>query len=64
MDRVILYVPPAVGLQVIEEAARKGVRNLWVSPGADSPELLEKARALGLEPVVACSIIAVGASPD
>ena len=34
VDRVILYVPPRVGLAVIEEVARKGVKDLWVSPGA------------------------------
>ncbi|MDH7569808.1 MAG: CoA-binding protein [Armatimonadota bacterium] len=62
-DRVILYVRPAVGLRVVEEVAQKGVKELWVSPGADSPELLEKARQLGLEPVVACSILAVGEDP-
>jgi len=64
VERVILYVPPAVGLQVIEEAARKGVKELWVSPGADSPELLQRAEALGLHPVVACSIIAIGEKPS
>jgi hypothetical protein len=26
-----------------------------VNPGADSPELIQKARALGLNPIVACS---------
>lgn len=63
VDRVVLYVRPSIGMRVIEEVARKGVKDLWVSPGADSPELLEKARALGLEPVVACSILAVGEDP-
>ena len=64
VDRVILYVPPRVGLAVIEEVARKGVKDLWVSPGADSPELLARAEALGLEATVACSILAVGEHPS
>ncbi|NLC59595.1 MAG: CoA-binding protein [Armatimonadetes bacterium] len=63
VDRVVLYVPPAVGLKVIEEVAQKGVKELWVSPGADSPELLARAAALGLEPTVACSLLALGEPP-
>lgn len=63
LDRVVLYIPPAAGMKVIEEVARKGVKELWISPGANSPELLEKAQALGLEPVVACIILAVGENP-
>lgn len=64
LDRVSFYVPPTVGLRVVEEVARKGCRELWLNPGADSPDLYEKAQALGLNPIVACSIVAVGADPD
>ncbi|MBI3945030.1 MAG: CoA-binding protein [Armatimonadetes bacterium] len=64
VDRAVLYVRPAVGAQVLAEVAQKGVKELWVSPGAESPELLERARALGLDPVVACSILAMGEDPE
>jgi predicted CoA-binding protein len=63
IDEATLYVPPAVGLAVVEELAAKGVGRVWLNPGADSPELVERARQLGLEPVVACSILAVGEFP-
>jgi predicted CoA-binding protein len=61
LDRISLYVPPKVGLQVIEEIARKPAREVWLNPGADSPELVAKARALGLNVVVGCSLVAIGA---
>jgi len=64
IDRATLYVPPQVGIKVLEEIARKGVKELYVNPGADSPELLERARELGLEPIVACSILSIGQQPD
>lgn len=38
-DGVILVVPPAQGIQIIEEAARMGVRHVWVQPGANSSEI-------------------------
>jgi predicted CoA-binding protein len=64
LDRVTLYVPPATGLQLLEEIAQKGCGELYVNPGAESPEVLERARALGLQPIFACSILAVGQSPE
>jgi predicted CoA-binding protein len=63
LDRISLYVPPAVGLQIIEDIARKPPRELWLNPGADSPELIARAEALGLNVVVACSLVAIGESP-
>ncbi len=63
VDRATLYVPPKVGLKIIQEIAQKGVKELYVNPGAESDELLEKARELGLKPVLACSIMAIGLDP-
>lgn len=63
LNRVSLYVPPAVGLKLIEEIAAKGCDELWLNPGSDSEELADKARELGLEPITACSIVDVGMSP-
>jgi hypothetical protein len=57
------YVPPEIGLQVIEQVASKRIPEVWLNPGAESPALLTRARALGIEPVLACSIIGAGASP-
>ena len=63
LDRVSLYVPPTVGLSLIEEIAAKGCKELWLNPGSDSDELADRARELGLEPIIACSIVDVGVSP-
>lgn len=63
VDMASFYVPPAVGLRVIDDVARKGVPEVWLNPGAESPELVARARALGLEPVLACSIVGIGESP-
>ena len=63
LDRVSLYVPPSIGLSLIEAIASKGCEELWLNPGSESDELAAKARKLGLEPIIACSIVDVGASP-
>ena len=63
LDRVSLYVPPEIGLQLVEEIARKPPREFWLNPGADSPELIARAEARGLNIIVACSIVDIGESP-
>lgn len=63
LDRVSLYLPPEVALQVLPELTHKTIGQLWLNPGADSPEVIAKARALGLPVVVGCSIVDVGVSP-
>jgi len=64
LDRISLYVPPAVGLQILDDLASKPAREIWLNPGAESPELIARAEEMGLNMVVGCSIVAVGASPD
>ena len=63
VDVASFYVPPVVGREVLEEVARKGIREVWLNPGADSPDLVARARALDITPVVACSILRIGESP-
>ncbi len=63
IDRALLYVPPSVGIKVLDDIAEKGVRDVYVNPGAGSPELLERGRELRLNMIEACSIIAIGDTP-
>jgi predicted CoA-binding protein len=64
LDRVSLYLPPQVGIQVLDQVARKRPCELWLNPGSESPELLDRARELGLSVIQACSILSVGAYPS
>lgn len=63
LDRITLYVPPNVGLSMLDEIVAVGCKELWLNPGAESPELIEHAQSRGLNVVVACSIVAVGIDP-
>ncbi len=64
VDRAALYVPPEAGLEVIEAIAQKGITEVYLNPGSDSEAMIRKAESLGLTVVVACSILAVGISPQ
>ncbi len=61
---VLVYLPPAVGIQILPDIARKRPEELYLNPGTESDELVEKAKALGLSPILACSIIAIGLRPE
>jgi hypothetical protein len=63
LDRVSIYLPPDVGLRLIDEIARKPAGEVWFNPGADSPALIKKARELGINAIQGCSIVDLGLSP-
>ncbi len=58
-----MYVRPEVGMVVMAELAKKQVQEVWLNPGAASEELVERARELKIEPIVACSIVGIGEDP-
>jgi predicted CoA-binding protein len=63
IEMASFYVPPEVGERVIEEIARKEIPEVWLNPGAESDALIARARALEIQPVIACSIVALGQDP-
>ena len=63
VDRVTIYVPPEIGMTLLEDIAEKSPGEFFVNPGAESPALIEKAKELGLDPIQACSIVDLGLGP-
>jgi predicted CoA-binding protein len=63
LDVVSVYLNPKVGLGVLPTFTAKTVGELWFNPGAESAELLAKAKELGLHAIPACSIVGYGMNP-
>jgi len=64
IDRATVYLPPKLGASVLEALAARGdVQEVWLNPGSESPELVEQIKAAGLQPIQACSIVAIGEHP-
>ena len=63
LDRVSVYLPPERTMEVLGDIKEKGAAQLFLNPGSESPEVLEACKALGLEPILACSIMEIGESP-
>ncbi len=64
IDMATMYVPPDVGESILAEIAERQIAEVWLNPGSESPALLARARALGLNVIEACSIVGIGDSPS
>jgi predicted CoA-binding protein len=63
LDRISVYLPPAIGLKMLPQIAARGCGELWLNPGSESDELVAAAEQRGLNVIQACSIVAIGESP-
>ena len=63
-ELVSVYLSPAMLLKVLPDIAKRGCDELWLNPGTDSLEVLAEAERLKLNVIQACSIVAIGLSPD
>lgn len=63
LDRISVYLPPHLLLKTLPEIAAKGCDELWLNPGCESDEVVTAAKALGLKPILDCSIVELGVSP-
>jgi predicted CoA-binding protein len=63
IDLATIYVPGPIGVSVLDDIAAKRVAEVWLNPGADDPQVVARARELGLRTVRQCSIIAIGENP-
>jgi len=64
IDRVTVYLPPPVAVKALPEIAEANPVELFINPGAESEELIAEAGRLGLEVILACSIVDIGLSPS
>ena len=64
IDRVSMYVPPAVGITLIDAIAARKPAEFFLNPGSEDAAILAKANAAGLNTIMACSIVNIGLRPD
>jgi predicted CoA-binding protein len=63
LNRITVYLPPRIGIGLLDEIKARGADEIWLNPGSESPELLARAEQLGLHIIQACSIVDLGMSP-
>jgi hypothetical protein len=63
VDRAAFYVPPEIGITLLADVKAKGVRELFINPGAESEALMAEADRLDLPAIYACAIVDIGERP-
>lgn len=63
LDRISVYLPPHITLEMLPAIKQANAEEFWLNPGSESAEVVAKAQELGLEPIMACSIVDVGSHP-
>ena len=51
VSAAVVVVPAAQGVAVVQDAAKAGIRKIWLQQGAESPDVLEACREIGIEPI-------------
>ena len=59
---VSIITPPAITERIVAEAARLGIRHLWLQPGAENERALELADEHGIDSIAGgpCILVALG----
>ena len=57
-----IITPPAVTLRIIEAAIEKGIKNVWMQPGAESNDAIRLAEDNGLNVIAdgSCVLVVLG----
>ncbi len=60
LDAASFYVPPDVGLTIADDVIAAQVPLVYLNPGAEREDLVEKLQQVGLTVRMTCSILAIG----
>jgi uncharacterized protein len=64
VDVVLFYVPPIVGLKIVDDVIKKKIKNVFLNSGTSSPEIVENLKQKKIKIIVGCSIRDIGINPD
>lgn len=59
---ISVITPPVVTEQIVDLAVSKGINNVWMQPGAESPLAVEKCRRHGINVIAdgSCILVVLG----
>lgn len=62
VESISVITPPNITEQVVEMAARKGIKNIWMQPGAESDTAVEACRRNGINVIAdgSCILVVLG----
>ena len=62
VQSISVITPPQVTEKVVEAAIAKGIKNIWMQPGAESSAAVEKCRRSGINVIAdgSCLLVVLG----
>lgn len=59
---ISIITPPPVTEQIIEEAGERGIKHVWMQPGAESAKAIQRAESYGMNVIAggACILVVLG----
>jgi len=64
LDRISVYLPPALTMELLSEIAAKGADKVFFNPGSADHRVLNAARDANIPVMAECSILAIGRKPS
>jgi len=63
---ISVITPPRITEEVVEQAIRKGIRHLWMQPGAESPAAVARCHESGINVIAdgSCILVVLGYHED
>jgi len=64
VESISVITPPRVTDEVVEMAVRKGIKHIWMQPGAESPAAVARCRESGINVIAdgSCLLVVLGYS--
>lgn len=62
VSSISIITPPQVTEKVVEEAIAKGIKNIWMQPGAESAQAISACEAVGVNVIAdgSCVLVVLG----
>lgn len=57
IDVVDLIISPLVGPSIIDDMAEMGISNVFIQPGAGTPDIISRAEAAGISVHQGCVLV-------
>ena len=59
VESLSVITPPAITEKIVEQAAAKGIKNIWMQPGAESPVAVQYCKEQGINVIADGSCLLV-----
>ncbi len=62
VDSISIITPPVITEKIVTEAIKKGIRNIWIQPGAESDAAIQNGKKHGLNVIAGgpCILVFMG----